>query len=140
MNPVDIALVQSSFRKIAPIADQAAALFYTRLFELDPALRALFQGDMQVQGRKLMAVIATAVGSLDQLETLVPAIRALGTRHARYGVIEEHYASVGAALIWTLQKALGPEFSPGLRSAWTETYTALAQIMIDAQRATRVAA
>ena len=140
MNPVDIALVQGSFRKIAPIADQAAALFYTRLFELDPALRALFRGDMQEQGRKLMAMLATAVGSLDRLESLIPAVQALGARHARYGVLEEHYASVGAALIWTLQKALGLEFSPGLRAAWTEAYTALAQIMIDAQRGTRAAA
>lgn len=140
MNSFDIALVQASFRQIAPIADQAAALFYTRLFELDPALRSLFRGDMQEQGRKLMAMLATAVDSLDRLETVVPAVRALGARHARYGVLEEHYASVGAALIWTLQKALGPEFSPGLRAAWIGTYTKLAQIMIDAQRGARAAA
>ena len=140
MDPVDIALVQGSFRKIAPVADQAAALFYTRLFELDPSLRSLFRGDMQEQGKKLMAMLATAVGSLAHLDTLIPAVRALGVRHSRYGVIEEHYASVGAALIWTLQKALGCEFSPELRTAWTNTYTTLAQIMIDAQRSARAAA
>jgi nitric oxide dioxygenase len=140
MDPVDIALVQGSFRKIAPVADQAAALFYTRLFELDPELRALFRGDMHVQGCKLMSMLATAVAALDRLDTLIPAVQALGARHSRYGVIEEHYASVGAALIWTLQKALGPEFSPTLRAAWTNIYTTLAQIMIEAQRTARVAA
>lgn len=140
MTPADVTLVQNSFRKIVPIADQAAALFYARLFELDPALRAMFRGDMLDQGRKLMSVLSNAVASLENLESVLPSVRSLGQRHVGYGVLEEHYASVGAALIWTLQKGLGPEFTPAVCAAWTDTYTLLATTMIQAQRGAEVAA
>ncbi len=140
MSPADVALVQTSFRKILPIADQASALFYARLFELDPALRTLFVGDMLDQGRKLMAMLSVAVASLEDPDTFLPVVRALGQRHGGYGVLEEHYASVGAALIWTLQKGLGPEFTPAVCTAWTDTYSLIATTMIGAQRATAVAA
>jgi nitric oxide dioxygenase len=140
MTPTEITLVQSSFRKIVPIAEQAAALFYARLFELNPALRGMFRGDMHEQGRKLMSMIGMAVASLGQLETLAPAIRALGVRHRNYGAFDEHYASVGAALLWTLQKGLGDDFTPEVSAAWTTTYSLLATTMIDAQRTASVAA
>jgi hemoglobin-like flavoprotein len=134
MTPIAISLVKESFRKIVPIADQAAAIFYARLFELDPDLRPMFRGDMAEQGRKLMMMLATAVGALDRLDQLVPVVRALGARHAGYGVAEEHYATVGAALLWTLEKGLGAEFTPAVREAWTNTYSLLANTMISAQR------
>jgi hemoglobin-like flavoprotein len=140
MNTSDIALVKDSFRQVLPIADQAAALFYARLFELDPQLRHLFRGDMVEQGRELMAMIATAVASLERIDTLVPAVRQLGARHAGYGVTEEHYGTVGAALLWTLEKGLGPGFTPAVREAWTTTYSLLANTMIEAQREAAVAA
>ena len=140
MAPADITLVKDSFRKVLPIADQAAALFYARLFELDPELRHLFRGDMIEQGRKLMAMIATAVASLERLDALVPAVRQLGKRHAAYRVTEEHYATVGAALLWTLEKGLGPEFTTPVRDAWTSTYSLLANTMIEAQREAALAA
>ncbi|MCX6954744.1 MAG: globin family protein [Verrucomicrobia bacterium] len=140
MTPSDITLVKDSFRKIVPIADQAASLFYARLFELDPSLRALFRGDMHEQGRKLMAMIATAVGALERLDTIVPAVRQLGARHAGYGVTEDHYATVGAALLWTLEKGLGADFTPAVKAAWTATYTLLANTMIDAARSAQTAA
>jgi hemoglobin-like flavoprotein len=134
MTPVEISLVKDSFRKVLPIADQAAALFYARLFELDPALRHLFRGNMVEQGRKLMTMIATAVASLERLDTIVPAVRQLGARHSGYNVREEHYATVGAALLWTLEKGLAADFTPAVRDAWTNTYTLLANTMIEAQR------
>lgn len=140
MNPAEIALVKNSFRQVVPIADQAAALFYARLFELDPSLRRLFRGDMTEQGRKLMAMIAAAVAALEKLDTLVPAVRALGARHGGYGVTEDHYATVGAALLWTLEKGLGPEFTPEVRAAWVSVYSLLANTMIEAQRAAAPAA
>ena len=140
MTPNDIALVQNTFRKIGPIADQAAALFYARLFELDPVLRTLFRGDLHEQGHNLMSMMAMAIASLDRPDLIVPALQALGVRHSGYGAIEEHYASIGAALLWTLQKGLGPEFTPAVCSAWTDTYSFLAKTMIEAQRSARVAA
>ncbi|HUR79459.1 MAG TPA: globin family protein [Thermoanaerobaculia bacterium] len=132
MNPKQIQLVQSSFVQVAPIAETAAELFYHRLFELDPSLRPMFRGDMKEQGRKLMTMIATVVGNLRNLERLVPGVRALGARHADYGVRDEHYDTVGTALLWTLGKGLGEAFSDDVRDAWTAAYTLLATTMKDA--------
>lgn len=140
MTAAEITLVKDSFRKIVPIADQAAALFYARLFELDPEQRSLFRGDMIEQGRKLMAMIATYVAALEDLDTIAPTLRALGARHNGYGAREEHYATVGVALLWTLEKGLGPEFTPAVREAWTSAYSLLANTMIAAQREAACAA
>jgi nitric oxide dioxygenase len=134
VSPSDIVLVQSSFRRIVPIAEQTAALFYARLFELDPELRSLFRGDMQQQGCKLIAMLARAVALLDQFDTLAPTIRALGVRHTGYGIVEKNYATVGEALLWTLQKGLGPEFTPPVANAWSATYSLLSHLMMEAQR------
>ncbi len=132
MTPDQKHLVRDSFAKVAPIAPTAAELFYGRLFELDPGLRPLFKGDMKEQGRKLMAMIATAVAGLDKLDTIVPAVRALGARHAGYGVIDAHYDTVAAALLWTLEQGLGPDFTPATKDAWVACYTLLAGQMKEA--------
>lgn len=129
MNSHEISLVKSSFKKVAPIADQAAAIFYARLFELDPSLRALFHGDMADQGRKLMQMIGLAVNGLDRPETLAPAVRQLGMRHANYHVRDEHYDTVGEALLWTLGKGLGADFTTEMQAAWARTYWLLAETM-----------
>jgi len=127
-------LVQNSFATIAPIADDAAALFYRRLFELDPSLRAMFRGDMAEQRKKLMQMIAAAVKGLDRLDQLVPAVEELGRRHATYGVTDGHYATVGEALLWTLEKGLGDAFTPETAHAWATVYGLLATTMQNAAR------
>ena len=129
MNPQEIDLVQQSWKKVVPIADQAAALFYDRLFELDPALKPLFRSDIKSQGRKLTSMINTAVVNLGSLGSIVPAVQDLGRRHVRYGVEPAHYATVGSALLWTLEKGLGDSFTPATREAWTKAYTTLAGVM-----------
>ncbi len=113
MTPRQKQLVQETFAKVVPISDQAAALFYGRLFEADPALRGLFKTDMQVQGRKLMQMIGYCVGKLDALPELIPAVKELGRKHAGYRVKSTDYATVGAALLWTLEQGLGPAFHAG---------------------------
>ena len=133
MTPQQIELVQSSFAKVVPIAPQAADIFYARLFELAPPVRTLFKGDMAEQGRKLMAMLATVVNGLTRLETIVPAAQQLARRHAGYGARPEHYPVVGAALIDTLEKGLGPAFTPEVREAWATTYGLLSAVMIAAQ-------
>ena len=135
MTPEAQALVRDSFAKVVPIAPQAAAMFYARLFELDPGLKPLFKGDMNEQGRKLMAMIGTAVANLDKLETIVPAVQDLGRRHAGYGVPLSSYDTVAAALLWTLGQGLGDGFTPEVKAAWTEAYTILATTMKDAAAA-----
>jgi hemoglobin-like flavoprotein len=129
MIPEQITLIQTSFAKVLPIADTAAALFYGRLFELDPSLKPLFKGDMHEQGRKLMTMIRVVVNGLNRLDQLVPAIQELGRRHAGYGVRADHYATVGAALLWTLGQGLGDQFTPEVEAAWTTAYTVLAETM-----------
>src|SRR5215472_17127586 len=127
-------LVQDSFATIAPIADDAAALFYRRLFEIDPALEPMFRGDMKEQRRKLMQMLTAAVKGLDRLDQLVPVVEDLGRRHAAYGVEERHYATVGDALLWTLSMGLGRDFTPEVEAAWTAVYTLLATTMKNAAR------
>jgi hemoglobin-like flavoprotein len=132
MTPKQVELVQTSWEKCVPIADQAAALFYGRLFELDPSLRPMFKTDITEQGHKLMTMITTAVRGLNDLGKLVPAVEDMGRRHAGYGVKDEHYATVGDALLWTLGKGLGDAFTPEVKQAWTQTYTILATTMKNA--------
>jgi hemoglobin-like flavoprotein len=134
MTKETIALVQDSFEKVAPIADTAAALFYGKLFELDPSLKPMFHGDMKEQGRKLMSMIGLAVKGLTDLDKLVPAVEHLGRSHAGYGVQDSHYDTVGAALLWTLEQGLGSDFTPETKAAWAETYTLLATTMKNATR------
>jgi hemoglobin-like flavoprotein len=135
MTPQQILLVQSSWKQVQPIRDTPAALFYQELFRLDPALKPLFKGDMKEQGRKLVAMISTAVHGLPRLQTIVPAVQDLGRRHARYGVKPQHYDTVAAALLWTLGRGLGEAFTPEVKAAWVETYGVLAKTMKDAAAA-----
>ena len=132
MTATQKALVQSTFASIATIADDAAVLFYQRLFELDPALRPMFRGDMAEQRKKLMQMITAAVKGLDRLEQLVPVVQDLGRRHVRYGVEDSHYDTVGAALLWTLEAGLGRAFTPEVKEAWAAVYGLLATTMRDA--------
>jgi len=120
-----ITLVQSSFAKVAPNVDAVAAIFYDRLFTLDPSLRSMFKADITEQGRKLMQIIAFAVHSLTDLESLAPHVQALGQRHVAYGVTQAHYQTVGSALIWTLQQGLGTDFTLDVQDAWVAVYTLL---------------
>ena len=122
-------LITESFAKVAPISETAAELFYNRLWELDPDTKTLFKTtDMKEQGRKLMQTLATAVGALHNLDAIVPVVEQLGKRHIAYGVKETHYATVGAALLWTLDQGLGQDFTPEVKEAWTKVYGILAGV------------
>lgn len=126
MTPEQQALVRASFDKVVPIAPQAAAMFYDRLFSLDPSLRPLFKGDMTRQGRLLMDMIGTAVANVDRLDSITPAVRDLGRRHAGYEVKDADYDAVAGALLWTLEQGLGSDFTPATRDAWVACYMVLA--------------
>jgi nitric oxide dioxygenase len=130
MTPDQVKAIQDSFANVIPIADKAAALFYGRLFEIAPEVKPLFHSDMTEQGRKLMATLATVVNSLDNLEAVLPAASALAKGHVEYGVKAADYAPVGAALLWTLEKGLGDQWTPELAAAWGEAYKVLSEFMI----------
>jgi nitric oxide dioxygenase len=130
MTPQDIKLVQDSFAKVAPISEQAAELFYGRLFEIAPQVRAMFPDDMKEQRKKLMATLVVVVNGLTNLETILPAASALAKKHVGYGAQAAHYPVVGEALLWTLEKGLGDAWTPELKEAWVAAYTTLSGYMI----------
>ena len=132
MTPEQIKLVQDTFKHVEPIAPQAADLFYGRLFEIAPEVRPLFPADLTSQKEKLMTMLGTAVTNLHQVEKIVPAVQDLGRRHVSYGVKDTHYKPVGEALIWTLDKGLGPAFTQPVKEAWLAAYTTLSTVMTEA--------
>lgn len=130
MTPEQVTLIQQSFSKVAPISEAASALFYDRLFEVAPSVRAMFPEDMTEQRKKLMAMLAAVVSGLSNLETILPAASALAKRHVAYGAKAEHYPVVGETLLWTLEKGLGEAWTPELAAAWTDAYGVLSGYMI----------
>ena len=130
MTPDQVKLVQDSFAKVAPISETAAELFYGRLFEIAPQVKAMFPADMTEQRRKLMMMLAAVVKGLGDLPSILPAASALATRHVSYGAKAEHYPVVGSALLWTLEKGLGDGWTPDVAAAWTTAYGTLSGYMI----------
>jgi len=133
MTPEQISIVQNTWNEVDEIHGAVASLFYGRLFEIDPALKSLFNNDMEAQGNKLMLFLTMVVSALDKIDTLVPVIEDMGRRHGRYGVKVNDYQSVGAALLWTLEKHFGAAFNTEVKEAWTAAFTLLASVMIAAQ-------
>jgi hemoglobin-like flavoprotein len=140
MTDDQIRLVKQSFRRIEPLAEEVAVLFYARLFKLDPSLRPLFKTDIREQGSKLMQMLRLVVEGLSNLEALVPELHSLGTRHVGYGVEGRHYETVGTALLWTFEKALRPDYPDETQEAWNAAYSLLAEIMKEGSRAPEKAA
>ena len=129
MTPEQKQVIRTSFEQVKRITDVAATLFYGRLFDLDPSLERLFKGDLHTQGRMLFQVMTVVVDGLDDLDELAPSVQALGKRHAGYGVEDHHYKTVGAALLWTLERGLGSAFTAEVKTAWNALYQLLAQTM-----------
>lgn len=129
MSPHQARIVQSTWPKILPNKDAAAQLFYARLFELDPSLKPMFLGDIRQQGRKLMLVLDSVVNGLADIESIAAAVRDLGMRHVGYGVQDHHYHTVGAALLWAIERGLGAAFTAEVHDAWAAAYRMLASIM-----------
>lgn len=129
LSPEQRQLVRDTWAELLPDAQRAGELFYTRLFESAPHLRALFRGDMATQQQRLMDMLGTVVGCLDELDAVEPRLEALGRRHAEYGVEDAHYEAFREALVWTLQVLLGPDLTPRAEEAWTRLYDRLAAAM-----------
>ena len=124
-------LVQETFKKLVPQSDAAATMFYARFFELDPAMRPLFKGDMTEQGRKVLEVFSVAIVGLDTPDEVIPALKALGYRHVTYGVKLADYSTAGAALLDTLEKTLGADCTPEVYEAWKAVYQWIVDIATD---------
>ena len=127
-----VQLVRASFTEILPVRTQAAAIFYGRLFQTAPQLRAVFPEDATAQSAELIAAIKFVARKLDRLRSIIPTVQELARRQAAVGVRDEHYQVVGEALIWTLEKSLGARFTANVRRAWVEAYGMIAEAMIAA--------
>lgn len=138
MNEKQIMIIEETFSRVLEIQDTAAELFYEKLFELDPELKPLFRGDMKEQGRKLMSALNAAVGSLKNPEKIIPVLEQMAVRHVSYGVEEEHYATVGNALISTLEKGLGDLFTQEAKEAWVSVYDLVSGVMVCAAKKAKV--
>jgi len=132
MNPDEIMLIRQGFGRIAPMAEQVGVAVYDRLFALDPSLQSLFRGDIRTHARNLMGALATVVHSLDDLSGILGNLRALGARHATYGVRAHHVTIAGVALLATLEAGLGDSFTAEAREAWTRAYQLVGGVMSDA--------
>ena len=137
MTPLQKKLVRQTFDDLVPLAPQAAALFYGRLFEIAPSLRPLFKADLAMQGQKLFQMLGFCMGQLDDPDVLLPKVRELGRRHVAYGVKEADYDQVGTALLWTLEAGLGTAYTPEVKDAWTAVYQILAATMNEGARSAR---
>lgn len=131
MTPEQKQLVKDSWAKVLPISETAAELFYGRLFEQYPEVKPYFKGDMKEQGRKLMAMLNTAVNGLDNLEALIEPLKKMGAGHKAYGVTAADYDKVGASFLWTLEQGLGDAFTDDIKEAWAVTYGTVASVMIE---------
>lgn len=137
MNTEEAMLVQDSFVRVRPVADRIASSFYARLFETNPRLQKLFMNDMERQGEMLMTSLELAMGSLYDLENILPAVQALGERHVSYGVKPEDYRPAVEAFLWALEKHLGEAFTPPLRDAWSKGFDILVSAMTGVDHANR---
>ena len=130
MTPDQVLLVRSSWRAVAADSETLATHFYARLFEIDDSAARLFAGvDMASQRKRLAQALAVVVDALHDLDSLLPAIAALGKRHANYGVEHHHFDSVGEALVGALGAVLGAEFTLDVQTAWTDAYALVASVM-----------
>ena len=132
MDAHKITLVQNSFEKVAAIGLPAAQIFYAELFAIDPSLQSMFSGDMKEQHKKLLAALALVIRSLHAPGNILDTVEKLAVKHLDYGVKAEHYTYVGNALLRTLKKGLGAEFTPELCDAWTDAFRLLARVMKEA--------
>lgn len=129
MNPTQVHLIRKSFAELSRHDHVAALVFYRRLFEVDPGLLPLFKNDIEEQSRKLLEMLAVLIAMLERPLGLELELKAMGLRHVGYGVKDEHYATVGGALLDMLAEVLGAKFTPEVREAWTLLYGAVESLM-----------
>ena len=137
MTPDQISLVQSSFERLGPHLPAMTTRFYEELFDRDPALRPLFGTDMAEQGSRFAEKLTEIVRAISNLDELLAHTRALGARHAGYGVRAAQYRTVGAVLLDTMAGILGDTFDPATREAWAMAYSLIAETMLQGAAAAR---
>ena len=129
LTPAQVGIVQHSFKRIGPQATEASRIFYDELFRISPELRVLFPDDLSAHKAKFVQMLAGVIRSLDQIAAISEELVDLGRRHMSYDVEDDHYAIVGDALLWTINRVLGAEFTPEARDAWASAYDMISRVM-----------
>ncbi|MEG3964616.1 MULTISPECIES: globin domain-containing protein [unclassified Microcoleus] len=128
---LNVELLEQSFEKIKPHADEFAASFYEKLFTTHPEFKPLFANiDMAKQQKKLINALVLVVENLRSPEALGPVLNALGGRHIGYGVIPKYYSPVGEALLSAFEQSLQQNWTPEVKLAWTDAYRAITDLML----------
>ena len=122
-------LILDSIESLREYREPFALLFYGKLFELDPGARRLFHVDLAVQGRKVMDMLSSVAESLNDFGPMRGQLAELGRQHAEYGVQPEQYDTLSRALLWSLSQALGANFDPAVRDAWSKALAAICAAM-----------
>ncbi len=134
MTPAQLRVLQRSFAKIEPIADQFGTLFYDRLFTIAPEIKPMFRTDLKAQQAKFMkvitevvelhlrSVVSLPVTAQASTSAVIPGAFWAGKLHAAYGVRMEDYATMKSALVWALEKTLGDDCTPEVKDAWSTAY------------------
>lgn len=131
MTQAQIVLVQKTWKMLRGVDPLLIGdTFYSKLFADHPFLQKMFRSDKKEQYRKLVDMLTVIVTRLEHLDELSQDIRAMALRHEQYGVKPVHYKWVGSALLWTLEQALGNDWTPAVREAWTSCYHTLSATMI----------
>lgn len=134
MTPAQISIIQQSWQTVTPIADTTVDLFYSRLFFLNPQLRALFPAELADQKRKMVSMLSRLVTALSDVQSIIPSVQALGRRHALYGVTTRDYDTVAAALLWSLEQGLGKAWNDAVKESWIAAYALLSNVMLAATK------
>ena len=130
MKAEQLQLVLQSLNEIQLLADKITTDFYQHLFEVEPSIRELFKGDIKRQGSMFITTLSLAVNGLSRMEDIQPAVRTLGERHSGYGVKPEYFQPFRESFLWALERHLRDDFTPELKSAWTEAFEMLSEAMI----------
>ena len=130
ITPEQVRLVQASFTPLLPMAEAIGEMLYSRIFELAPEARDLFEDDIRPQVKRLMAAVKVAIDGLSRVDEVAPFLVRLGAQHARYDVRPEHFTVGGEALLWTLEQGLGDSFTAELRDAWAAAWDVVAGAMV----------
>mmetsp|Transcript_12393 Transcript_12393/g.19338 ORF Transcript_12393/g.19338 Transcript_12393/m.19338 type:complete len:250 (+) Transcript_12393:1460-2209(+) len=115
------------FENLFDIAPEALELFP---FKDEPNL---FEGEsMKKHASNVMNAIGMAIEGIDKLEPALPTLTSLGANHLGYkGVEIFHFELLHSAIQFTLEEALGTEYTEDVRDSWATAFNIIKNVMLE---------